>query len=84
MDDLEEFNEASLPEKEDFYSHLNMEYITTADYAHAKGVCKDFEIKNIGEYHDLYVQTDTLLLADVFGNLMCLKQLWQAALKRLK
>ena len=68
MDDWEKFNETSLPEKEDFYSHLNMEDITDADYAHAKRVCKDFEIKNLGEYHDLYVQSDTLLLADVFEN----------------
>ena len=37
-------------------------------YAHTKRVWKDFEIKNLGEYHDLYVQSDTLLLADVFGN----------------
>ena len=55
MDDWEKFNETSLPEKEDFYSHLNMEDITDADYAHAKRVCKDFEIKNLEEYHDLYV-----------------------------
>ena len=52
-----------------------MEDITDADYAHAKRVCKDFEIKNLGEYHDFYVQIDTLLLADVFENFrnMCLK-----------
>ena len=58
----------SLLEKEDFYSHLNMEDITDADYAHGKRVCKDFEIKNLGEYHDLYVQSDKLLSADVFEN----------------
>ena len=69
MDDCERFNEISLPEKEDFYSHLNMEDITDADYAHAKRICKDFEIKNLGEYHDLYIQSDTLLLANVFKNL---------------
>ena len=52
-----------------------MEDITDADYMHRKRVCKDFEIKNVGEYHDLYVQSDKLLLADVFENLrnMCLK-----------
>ena len=38
-----------------------MEDITDAGYAHAKRVCKNFEIKNLGEYHDLYIQTDTLL-----------------------
>ena len=68
MDDWEKFNETSLPEKEDFYSHLNMEDIIAADYVQAKRVCKDFEIKNLGEYHDLYVQSNTLLLADVFEN----------------
>ena len=59
MDDWEKFNETSLPEKEDFYSHLNTEDITDAEYAHAKIICKDFEIKNLGEYLDLYVQSDT-------------------------
>ena len=68
MDDWEKFNETSLPEKEDFYSHLNMEDIIAADYVQAKRVCKDFEIKNLGEYHDFYVQSNTLLLADVFEN----------------
>ena len=68
MDDREIFNESSLPEKEDFYSHLNMEDITDADYAHAKELCRDFEIKSLGEYYDLYVQSDTLLLADEFAN----------------
>ena len=46
------FNEIMLPEKEHFYSHLNMEGITDAVYVHPKRVCKDFEIKNLGEYHD--------------------------------
>ena len=52
-----------------------MEDITAADYAHAKRECKGFEIKNLGEYHDLYVQSDTLLLVDVFENFrnMCIK-----------
>ena len=67
--------ETPLPEKEDFDSHLNMKDITDTDYTHAKTVCKDFEIKNLGEYHDLYVQSYTLLSADVFENFrnMCLK-----------
>ena len=75
MDDWEKFNETSLPVKEDFYSHLNMEDITDADYSWAKRVCKNFEIKKLGEYHDLYIQSNTLLLADVFENFgnMCLK-----------
>ena len=45
-----------------------MQDIADADFAHAKRVCKDFKIKHLGEYHDLYVQGDTLLLADVFEN----------------
>ena len=52
-----------------------MEDITDVNYAHAKRVFKDFEIKNLGENHDLYVQSNVLLLADVFENFrnMCLK-----------
>ena len=75
MDDWKKFNKASLTGKEDFYSHLKMEDVTDADYTHAKKVCKDIWIKNVGEYHDLYVQSDTLLLADVFENFrnMCSK-----------
>ena len=68
MDDQKKLNETLLPEKDEFYSHLNREDITDANYAHAKRVCKDFEIINLGEYHDFYVQSDTLLLADVFQN----------------
>ena len=45
-----------------------MEDIADAGYAHAKNVCKDSEIRNSGKYHDLYVQSDTLLLADLFEN----------------
>ena len=45
MNDWEKFNEASLPEKEDFCNHLDMEDITDADSAHGKRLCKDFEIK---------------------------------------
>ena len=56
IDYWEKFNEASLPEKEDFYSHLNMEDITDANYVHTKRVCKDFEIEDLGEYHDFYVR----------------------------
>ena len=74
-DDWEKFNKTSLPKKTEFYNHLNMEDITDGDYAHAKRVCKDFEIKNLGEYHDLYIQHDASLLADVFDSFrnMCLE-----------
>ena len=52
-----------------------MEDITDADYAHAKRVCKDFDIKHLGQYHDLYVQSNILLLPDVSENfrIMCLE-----------
>ena len=75
MDDWEKFNETSLPEKEEFFSNLNMEDTRDADYMHAKRVCENFEIKDLGEYHELYLKCDTLLLTDVFGNFkrMCLK-----------
>ena len=46
----------------------NMEDITGADYVKTKKGCKEFGKKNIGEYHDLYIQSDTLLLADLFEN----------------
>ena len=68
MDDWEKFNETTLAEKKEFYSNLNIEDITDAYYMHVKKVCKDFEIKNLGEYHDLYLESDVLLLADVFEN----------------
>ena len=68
MDDLEKFNKTSLPEKENFYSHFNMEDITDADYMHTKRVFKNFEIKKLGDYHNSYVQSDLLLSADVFEN----------------
>ena len=97
MNDWEKLNETSIPEKQGFYSHLNMEDITDVDYVHTKWVCKGFE-KKFGEYHDFYVQSDILLLADVFENHrnVCLEIYnfdpakflsapeiaWQAALKK--
>ena len=53
MDDWEKFNETTLPEKEELYSNLNVEEITDTDNMHGKRVCKDSQIKNLGEYHDL-------------------------------
>ena len=61
-------HESSLPDKEAFYSSLNKEDITDVDHRHAKRVFKKFNNKNLSDYHDLYVQSDTLLLADVFEN----------------
>ena len=52
MDEWQKFNQTSLPEKEEFYSNLNMENITGADYIQAKRVFKSFEIKYLGEYYD--------------------------------
>ena len=60
--------ETSLPDKEAFYSNLNMEDITDLDYKHARIVFKNLINKNLGDYLDLYVQSDTLLLADIFEN----------------
>ena len=51
--------------KKAFYSELNLEYITDKDYAHAQKLCKELNLKNLGICRDLYVQSDTLLLADV-------------------
>ena len=66
MNSQEKFNETQLPDEESFYSELNKEGITDEDYVHAQKVWDVFEIKNLGEYHDLYVQSDTILLAEVY------------------
>ena len=68
MDSWERFNETSLPIKKDFYSNLNIEDIDDIDYRHGNNVFKSFKLENLGDYHDLYVKSDTLLLADVFEN----------------
>ena len=65
MDSWERFNETSLPDKYYFYSELNLEDISDKDYLHSQKVFEEF-CTDMGEYHDLYVQTDTLLLAGVF------------------
>ena len=67
MDSFEKFNE-KLPSKEDFYSILNDEHISDEDYKHAQNVWDTFMLKTMGEYHDLYLKSDILLLADVFEN----------------
>ena len=97
MDTWERFSEISLPSKEDFYSNLNMEDISDIDYRHANNVFQVFKLENLEDYHDLYVPSDTLLLADVFNNFrdMCIKEYeldpahflslslaWQACLKK--
>ena len=55
------FNETSLPSKESFYSNLNMEDINDIDYRHGNNVFNKFKLNNLGDYHGLYVQSDTLL-----------------------
>ena len=98
MDTCKRFSEISLPSKKDLYSNLNMEDIGDIDYRHANNVFNRFKLENLGDYHDLYVQSDTLLLADVFNNFrdMCIKEYeldpahflslpelpWQACLKK--
>ena len=66
MDSWEKLHKTSLPDKEAFYYKLDEKNISDKDYAHGQKVWEVFEIKNPGEY---YVQIDTLLLADVFENL---------------
>ena len=96
MDSWEKFNETSLPSKKDFYSNLNMEDIDDIDYRHGNDVFKGFKLENLGDYHDLYVQSDTLLLAYENFRYMCVKEYeldpahflslpglaWQAGLKK--
>ena len=100
VDDWEEFNKTSLPEKEDTCSHLKMEEITNADCVHAKRFIKILKQTKLGKCHDLYVESDTLLLTDVFEDFqnVCLEigELdptrfltaagleWQAALTKTK
>ena len=69
--------------RDDFYINLNMEDISYEDYAHAKRVCKDFEIKNLGEYYDLYVQSDKLLLADVIYELYEIYEIYELDAEKL-
>ena len=75
MNCLERLSETSLPFREDFYSKLNDEDVSTDDYNHAKKVWNEFQMKTMRDYHDLYIRTDVLLLADVFEEFrnICLK-----------
>ena len=68
MGSWERFDKTSLADKEAFYSNLTMEDITDVDHSHVKRVFKSLNSKNLGDYRDLYVQSDTLLLADIIEN----------------
>ena len=65
MTSWDKFNETRLPPKEAFYSNLNMSDISDKDYSQAQKVWKGFNMKDLGEYHDLYLKTDTILLTNV-------------------
>ena len=98
IDGWDKFNEKIISSKDSFYSNLTLENVSETDYAHANNVFKKFNINNLGEYHDLYVRSDMLLLADIFENFRqsCLKNYkldpahfvslpglaWQACLKK--
>ena len=76
MDSWKKCDETELPSIDKFYSNLNLEDIDKDDYKHAQKVWSTFNIKNLGEYHDLYVQSDTTKLADSFEQFrtVCLKE----------
>ena len=66
MDCFEKLNLTELPTKDEFFSVLDDQHITNREYHHARQVWETFNLKNMGEYHDLYLKCDVLLLADVF------------------
>ena len=68
MDSFKKFDDTQLPPKEEFYSKLNNNNISDSEYEHAKNVWNYFNIQNMGEYHDLYLESDVILLADIFEN----------------
>ena len=75
MNSFDKFDDEQLPSKDDLYSQLSEEGINVNDYERAKIICKHFEIKNMGEYHDLDLKIDILLLIDIFENFrdVCMK-----------
>ena len=68
MDSFQKFNNTQLPIKKDFFSILYNQHITHEQYNHAQTVWNTFDLKTMGDYHDLYLKSDTLLLADIFEN----------------
>ena len=99
MSSWDKFDEMELPLKDAFCSNLNMNNISDQDYSQAQKVWKGFDMKNLGEYHDLYLKTDVILLSNIFEafRLTCLKHYsleqahfytspglgWQACLKKM-
>ena len=68
MDSEAKFSQTQLPKRDDFYSLLTNEEISESEYAHSQKVWETFGIENMGQYHDLYLKSDVLLLADIFQN----------------
>ena len=66
MDSWDRFKEMSLPSIERFYSNINMSGVSDGDYEHACSIWREFKIRNMGEYHNLYSRTDVFILANVF------------------
>ena len=66
MDSWDRFDETRLPIKDSFYSNLYMSGVGDNEYEHARNIWREFGIRNMGEYHDLYLKKDTILLANVF------------------
>ena len=98
MTSWDRFEDTKLPPIESFYSSLNMSGVSKSDYQHAQQVWEEFGIRNIGDYHDLYLRTNVLLLANVFEAFrdtclrhylldpahfyMALRLAWKACLKK--
>lgn len=75
MNSFEKFGERQLPTKENFFSTLSGEGIGEKEWEHGQEVWKAFDCQNLGDYHDVYMETDVALLADVFENFrqLCMK-----------
>ena len=64
MDNVNRFDETELPSQEEFYNKLSDSSCSNLDYAHAVNVGETFDCENMGDYHDVYLQLDVLLLED--------------------